>query len=90
MVEPILFNHCVFITNSDHLGSFLMHVMEEFISKQRGGPVFFPIVKGGDQYFFTHAKGGGPEKIDDSPSQIDGPPLPLKNDSSLMLIEPCP
>ena len=26
---------------------------------------------------------GGPEKIDDRPSQIDGPPLPLKNDSSL-------
>ncbi len=26
---------------------------------------------------------GGPEKIDDRPSQIDGPPLPLKDDSSL-------
>ncbi len=59
-----------------------MHVREEFFCKQGVGPVFFPIVKGGDQYFFTHAK-GGPEKIDDRPSQIDGPPLPLENDSSL-------
>ena len=28
-------------------------------------------------------KRGGPEKIDDRPSQIDAPPLPVKNDSSL-------
>ena len=84
MVEPILFNHCVLSQRVTICGSFIMHVREEFFCKQGGGgPVFFPIVKGGDQYFFTHAKGGGPEKIDDRPSQIDGPPLPLKNDSSL-------
>ncbi len=48
----------------------------------RGGPVFCPIVKGGTS-IFSRMQGGGPEKIDDRPSQIDGPPLPLKNDSSL-------
>ena len=53
-------------------GSFVMHVREEFFCKQRG-----------DQ-FFSHSQRGGPEKIDDRPSQIDGPPLPLKNDSSLI------
>ena len=47
-----------------------------------GAIIFFQRAKGGDQNFFTHAK-GGPEKIDDRPSQIDGPPLPVNNDSSL-------
>ena len=36
----------------------------------------------GDQNFFVHAK-GGPEKIADPRSQTDGPPFPVKNDSSL-------
>ena len=68
-------------------GSFIMHVREEFFCKQRGGPVFFPIVKGGTS-IFSRMQRGGPEKIDDRPSQIDGPPLPLKNDSSLTIQDP--
>ena len=84
MVERIVFNHYVFITKSGHFG-----VLSLFMRGRSSS-----VGKGGDQYFFTHAKGGtsifsrmqrgGPEKIDDRPSQIDGPPLPLKNDSSLM------
>ncbi len=53
-----------------------------FSRGQSGGPTFFAIGEGGDQNFFTYAK-GGPEKIGDRPSQTDGPPLPVKNDSSL-------
>ncbi len=66
--------------------SLFMWGRSSFVGKG-GGAVFFLVGKGGDQYFFTHAK-GGPEKIDDRPSQIDGPPLPLKNDNSLMSTSP--
>ncbi len=45
-----------------------------------GGQMFFRIHKGGP-IFFTTAK-GRTKKTDDGPSQIDNPPLLLKNDSS--------
>ena len=56
---------------------------QNFSRKPKGGSTFFPVGKGGDQNCFAYAKGGGPEKIGDRPSQTDGPTLPLKNDSSL-------
>ena len=43
-------------------------------TQPKGGPEFFPVDKGGgDQNYFTYAK-GRPEKIGDQPSQTDGPP----------------
>ncbi len=45
----------------------------EFFPKAKGGPEFFPVGKGVDQNFFVYARGGGPEKIGDRPSQADGP-----------------
>ena len=42
-----------------------------------GGPKFFDVGKGGDQ-FFCHRQKGGPEKIGDRPSQTDAPPPPGK------------
>ena len=62
----------------------------------RGGPKFFRNPKGGASFFLHKSTGGssifcrvyegGPEKIDDPRSQTGGPPLPVKNDSSLKYI----
>ncbi len=54
------------------------------LSPWGGGPEFFHEVKGGGTKIFRRRqRGGGPEKIGDRPSQTDGPPLLVKNDSSL-------
>ena len=49
---------------------------------QRGRTSFLFSGPKGDQNFFAHAKGGGPERIVDRWSQTDAP-LPVKNGSSL-------
>ncbi len=63
---------------------------------ERGGPEFFLFCPRGDQHFFLFVRGGtsffyrgqrgGPGKIGDSSSQIDGPPILVKNDTSLTII----
>ncbi len=82
---PCLFNHYVCITKSDHFGvlSLFMWGRSSFVGKG-GDQYFFPKSKGGTS-IFSRMQRGGPEKIDDRLSQIDGPPLPVKNDSSLTL-----
>ena len=64
------------------------------VINSKGGGRIFCEGKGGGQNFlhagrggakiFSRALRGGPEKIDDRRSRIDGPPLPVKNDNSLM------
>ncbi len=53
-----------------------------FFARAKGGPKFFARWQGGGQNFFACPK-GGPEKIDGRRSRIDGPPLPVKNYTSL-------
>ncbi len=52
-----------------------------FLFCPRGGQNFFSFVRG-DQFFLPRSK-GGPEKIVDSSSQIDGPPILVRTDNSL-------
>ena len=46
---------------------------------------FFLVHKGG-QFFVPRSKGVGPEKTGDRSSQIDAPPILVKNDTSLKTV----
>ncbi len=55
---------------------------ELFYFARGGTRIFFSFVRGGPVFFY-HGQRGGPEKIGDSSSQIDGPPILIKNGNSL-------
>ncbi len=65
---------------------------QNFFTRPGGGSRFFPHRQRGQPIFFTYAKGVGPEKIGDRPSQTDGPPPDKKSLSIIPGLNrhPCP
>ncbi len=63
--------------------SFTLGGDQNFSQGQRGGAKFFPVGKVGDQIFFTYANGGTRKNWRPAITNRR-PPLPVKNDSSLI------
>ncbi len=63
---------------------FFQRGAEFFFQEPKGGPEFFPVGKGGTKIFWRMQR-GDPKKLATGRHRQVAPPLPLKNDSSLIV-----